>query len=277
MAGPNPGSRGYIAIMLFAGLEHAPTALAAVGLYVTLVWLLSLARRDSGIMDVFWGPGFLLVSGLVAWLGGAGGGRTLAVLLLVGLWAIRLAVHIGVRNHGKPEDARYARWRAEAGPKWWWFSWFKVFALQGVILWFVSFPLQVLVLADPAGFPGVLEVIGMVLFVVGLVLESMADAQLAAFRRAGTGGVMDRGLWRYSRHPNYFGECVIWLGVAVWVLAVPGGWMTLPGPVLMIWLVIRVSGVRMLDDLLAETKPGYAEYMARTSAFVPLPLRQTAD
>jgi steroid 5-alpha reductase family enzyme len=140
-------------------------------------------------------------------------------------------------------------------------------------MWLVSFPLFAAVTSPVPARLGILDWLGTAVFLLGLGIESVADAQLAAFksRSANKGSVLDTGLWRYSRHPNYFGESVIWIGVAVWAINVPGGWATLFGPALMIWLIVRVSGVRMLDALLAETKPGYADYMGRTSAFIPWP------
>ncbi|MBO6576573.1 MAG: DUF1295 domain-containing protein [Rhodothermales bacterium] len=255
-------------------LEPALWSLAAAWLYVTLVWLLSLRLKDSGIMDIFWGPGFVLAVGLAAWLQPGVEARIWLVLVPLGVWAMRLAAHIGRRNLGEPEDARYNKWRRESGAKWWWWSYFKVFLLQGGILWTVSLPLQAAVTWQmPTVLTG-LDLVGALIFVTGLGIEAVADRQLASFKSdPERSGVLDTGLWRYSRHPNYFGECVIWLGVAFWSINLPGGWMLLFAPALMIWLVIRVSGVAMLDRHLESSKPGYADYMARTSAFIPMPPR----
>lgn len=249
------------------------TVLVAILAYTTLAWLLSLWLNDSGIMDVFWGPGFLLAAGFTAYLEPGVGWRISMVHGLVGLWAIRLALHIGVRNWGQPEDPRYAKWRREAGDAWWWRSWFKVFLLQGVIMWIVSWPLLAMVASDSPEPPGLLVRGGQALFLFGVAFEALADFQLTRFKAspANQGKVLDRGLWRYSRHPNYFGECVIWVGVALWALSLPNGWPLLIGPVLMIWLIIKVSGVAMLDRHLEGAKPQYREYMNRTSPFVPLP------
>jgi steroid 5-alpha reductase family enzyme len=249
------------------------TVLAGILAYTTVVWLFSLRLKDSGIMDVFWGPGFLLAVGFAALLEPGVGWRIAMVHGYVGLWAFRLAMHIGLRNRGEPEDARYAKWRSEAGDAWWWRSWFKVFLLQGVIMWVVSWPLLAMVTSDHPASSGLLVWIGEALFIAGLILEAVADWQLTRFKADETnrGKVLDTGLWRYSRHPNYFGESVIWVGVSLWALSLPDGWPLLIGPVLMIWLIIKVSGVAMLDRHLKDAKPQYRDYMRRTSAFVPLP------
>ncbi|MFT4604263.1 MAG: steroid 5-alpha reductase family enzyme [Rhodothermales bacterium] len=254
------------------------TVLGAILAYTTGAWLLSLWLKDSGIMDVFWGPGFLLAVGFASFLDPGTGWRISMVHSLVGFWAIRLALHIGARNAGQPEDARYAKWRSEAGDAWWWMSWFKVFLLQGVIMWVVAWPLLAMVTSTSPGPAGLLVWVGEALFFGGVVFEAVADWQLTRFKaiEANRGKVLDTGLWRYSRHPNYFGESVIWVGVGFWALSLPGGWPLLVGPALMIWLIIKVSGVAMLDKHLKDAKPKYRDYMRGTSAFVPLPPRNAS-
>ena len=245
--------------------------LAAAIVYVTVVWGVSLKLRDSSIMDIAWGPGFMLV-GAVAWgVEHPLGWRPAVLGALVMIWAVRLAEHIRVRNHARGEDPRYAAWRAEAGKAWWWRSWFKVFALQAVILWLVSAPIQaVLSKGGPLSVTG-WDIAALVLWVIGFLFEAVADWQLLMHRRdhRNRGRIMDRGLWRYSRHPNYFGETVLWCGYALVAFSVPGGWMTVAGPVLMIWLILRVSGVTMLERFMKSSRPGYAAYAQRTPAFFP--------
>lgn len=246
------------------------TALAVL-VYVLAWYVASLVLRDASIMDIAWGPGFVLVMA-VAWLTEpVFAWRPAAIGLLAATWAFRLAGHIFARNRNRGEDARYAAWRVEAGRSWWWRSFFKVFALQGLILWLVSAPLVVLVTTPGPAAVTPWDVAALVLWVVGFLFEAVGDAQLAAFRRdrRNRGRIMDRGLWRYSRHPNYFGECVLWVGYGLAAIAVPGGWMTLFGPVLMIWLIVRISGVTMLERLMTASRPGYAAYVLRTPAFFP--------
>lgn len=239
----------------------------------TVLWLVSLPLRNASIVDMWWGPAFVLAGMVYATAHLSVSPRGWALLAVVLAWAARLAWHIGRRNVGHGEDPRYAAWRTQHGASWWWFSWAQVFALQATVAWIVSWPIGV-VLAHAAPFPTVLDVVGLGLAVSGLLFEAIADEQLRRFKRtAPKGTVCDTGLWRYSRHPNYFGEAVVWWGVFVVAAARPGGWLTLVSPLLMTWLLLRVSGVTLLEQGLARSKPGYAEYVRRTSAFVPWPPR----
>ncbi len=240
----------------------------AVGSFAAL-WLLSLAVRDAGIADVFWGPGFVVL-GLWYLVSATEppGPRAWLVAALVVVWAIRLAVHIWIRNRGKDEDFRYRQWREESGRSFWWVSLFKVFLLQAVTLWLVSSPL--LLAHGSAVGPNLLDLLGVTLFAVGFAVEVVADRQLARFKAdpGNRGSILDSGLWGRSRHPNYFGEAVLWWGIGL--LAVPtGGPLAMVGPALLTFLLIRVSGVAMLDAALVERRPGYAEYIRTTPAFVP--------
>jgi len=240
-----------------------------------LLWLLSLAVRDSSIVDIAWGPLILLV-GVSYYLATADpGGRARVMLALVAVWAVRLAVHIGSRNLGHGEDFRYAAWRAENPDTWWIRSYFKVFLLQGVIAWIVAMPIYYAVTTGAPRELGGWDYAGLAVFVFGFLFEAIGDEQLRRFKAnpANKGRVMDSGLWRYTRHPNYFGEAVLWWGLGLIGVAA-GGWIGLLGPAVITFLLIRVSGVAMLEKTLKETKPGYAEYVASTSSFLPLPPRR---
>jgi steroid 5-alpha reductase family enzyme len=240
----------------------------------SVLWALSLALKNAGIVDIFWGPGFVLVGAFYAiTVPGGPTLRGLVVLVLVTVWALRLALHIGVRNIGAGEDFRYRKWRDEAGNHFWWISFFKVFLLQAVVLWIVSSPL---LLAhsngrNPIGFIGGL---GVVLWCCGFVYETVADWQLRRFKKdpANAGNVMRSGLWSLSRHPNYFGETVLWWGIGLLTLPA-GGWISLTGPVMITFLLLEVSGVALLDAEMVERRPGYADYISSTPAFIPLPRR----
>jgi len=240
----------------------------------SVLWALSLALKNAGIVDIFWGPGFVLVGAFYAiTIPGAPTLRGLVVLALVTVWALRLALHIGVRNIGAGEDFRYRKWRDEAGDNFWWISFFKVFLLQAVVLWIVSSPLLLAHTggSDPIGLIGGL---GVALWCCGFVYETVADWQLRRFKKdpANAGRVMRAGLWSLSRHPNYFGETVLWWGIGL--LALPaGGWITLAGPILITFLLLEVSGVALLDSEMVERRPGYADYISSTPAFIPLPRR----
>jgi steroid 5-alpha reductase family enzyme len=246
-------------------------ALGAVLTMGTLLWLLSLRLRDASIVDIFWGPLFLLQAAVYAALLPDGlDGRQLLVLGLVAVWSVRLATHIASRHAGKGEDERYARWREQHGPRWPARSLLQVFWLQPVLAWIVGAPLLV-AMASTDGW-GVLDAIGVALWAIGFVFEAVGDYQLTAFIRdpATKGTTMRFGLWRYTRHPNYFGDAAQWWGF--WLIATSaGGWWTVFAPILMTFLLVRVSGVGLLERTIAERREGYAEYMRTTSAFIPLP------
>ncbi len=247
------------------------SGLAVIAGAATLVWLLSLALGNAGIVDIFWGPGFVLVGGF--YLVSLPGDPTPRGLIVVGLatfWAARLALHIGLRAAGAGEDFRYRKWREEAGPSFWWMSFFKIFLLQAVLLWIVSSPLLLAQLSRPGAGLRAVDAVGVALFVVGFAFEAVADWQLVRFKRdpGNHGRTMRSGLWSRSRHPNYFGEAVLWWGLGL--LALPtGGWLALIGPLLITFLLMKVSGVAMLDAALVERRPGYADYVRSTPAFFP--------
>jgi steroid 5-alpha reductase family enzyme len=244
------------------------TAALALG---TATWGVSVVKRDVSVVDSMWGP--------LIWLAAAAGLAALPtagpragwLLAGVALWAVRLSAHITWRNWGAPEDRRYQDIRARNEPRFWLKSLYLVFGLQGVLACIVAAPVVVAAGSDrPLGW---LDAAGMALLAAGLLFEAVADAQLAGFKSdpANRGQVMDRGLWRYSRHPNYFGECCVWWGVYLVALAA-GGWWTLFSPALMTFLLLKVSGVTLLEKDL-ERRPVYRDYIARTSAFLPWPPR----
>jgi len=256
------------------GLGPLVLGLGVALVLFTVAWLVHLALEDASIVDPLWGPAFLVVT--VAYLvatGGSGPRRTL-LLTLVALWGLRLGAYLLRRKWGEPEDHRYAAMRARWGERRFpWLSLVIVFWLQAVILWVVSWPLFQAVRADrPAGLTW-LDGVGVVLFVVGFVFETVGDWQLARFKAdpANRGRVMDLGLWRYTRHPNYFGECVLWWGFGLIALATgfAEAWWTLVSPVAMTFLLLRVSGVSLLEETIEERRPRYREYVQRTNAFVP--------
>jgi len=245
---------------------------AALGL---LTWLASLAWHDASLADRVWpaligGAGLLYV---LRWPGADARGLCMAALLLA--WALRLGIFITLRNRGHGEDRRYRDMRARNAPNFGLKSLYLVFGLQALLAWIVSAPL----LAGVAGGRGWnwLDGAGMALLVFGIVFEAVGDAQLSRFRRdpANAGQVMDRGLWRYTRHPNYFGEACVWWGL--WMLAVAGaGWAgawSIVSPALMTVLLLKVSGVGLLEQDIHERRPAYRDYIARTNAFVPGPPR----
>lgn len=244
----------------------------AIAAYMTVVWALSLPLRDASIADVFWGPGFALVAIVAASVSPPSTRGTLLVVL-TSAWGLRLALHIGTRwRKKKEEDRRYQAMRANWGDRFPVVSLFTVFLLQGALLFTVSLPLQAGA-ALSAGRPlGLLDAVGAAIFGVGLAFEAVGDAQLARFLSdpANRGRVMETGLWRFTRHPNYFGDAMVWWGLGL-VGASTGAWWSLVGPALMTFLLVRVSGVSLLEKDIAGRRPEYVAYVRRTSPFLPLP------
>ncbi len=246
--------------------------LAATLALALLAWALATARRNAGVVDIFWSLFFLAAAAVYAVVADSLAGRAVLVLALVALWSLRLAGYLAARNWGGPEDHRYRAIRARNEPGFAWKSLYLVFGLQAVLAWIISAPLAVAVLSGrPAG---LLDAAGAALVVFGLAFEALADAQLARFKLdpRNAGRVMDRGLWRHTRHPNYFGEFCVWWGF--WLVAVgAGGWWTVFSPLLMSVLLLRVSGVALLEKDIGQRRPEYANYMLRTNAFFPGPRR----
>ena len=255
----------------------AVTAYAAMAVAALMleVWLLSIAFRDASIVDPAWGPAFVVVA-LVAALAGDGClGRRLLLLAMTAVWGLRLGIHLLLRKlHDPGEDRRYAAIRERRGDSFVIWSLVGIFGLQGLLVLIVSLPIQVA--ADRGGALTAAVIPGVVLFCVGLAFEATGDEQLRRFkaRADSKGQVMDRGLWRYTRHPNYFGDFCVWWGL--WLVAVTAGgtWWTFVGPVVMSVLLIRVSGAALLEKDIGTRRPGYAEYVRRTSGFFPLPPRK---
>jgi steroid 5-alpha reductase family enzyme len=241
---------------------------------MTSLWLLSLRLRDASIADVFWGSGFAAVGVLSAAMAPASP-RGLLVGALATAWGLRLSVHLGRRwwHHGQ-EDRRYRNMRAHWGDRFPLVSLFTVFLFQGALMWVVSLPLQAAAARGGTAPLGALDAAGMLVFGVGLAFEAVGDAQLARFLAdpAQRGQVMQSGLWRLTRHPNYFGDALVWWGIGLVAVAAGATW-SLVGPALMTFFLVRVSGVSLLEKDIGERRPGYADYVRRTSAFLPLPPR----
>jgi steroid 5-alpha reductase family enzyme len=242
---------------------------------MSLLWLVSLWRRDASIVDIFWAPAFFVLAVSYVWATPdeqATGSRTVIILLLSGLWALRLSGYILWRNWGESEDRRYQTIRARNQPYFALKSLFMVFWLQGVLAWIISLPLLAAILGRQS--LGWLDSIALILWGVGFLFEAMGDWQLARFKAdpAHQGKVMQRGLWAYTRHPNYFGNCCLWWGFFLLALSA-GGWWSIIGPVLMTFLLLKVSGVSLLEQDISERRPDYRAYIERTNAFIPGPRR----
>jgi steroid 5-alpha reductase family enzyme len=231
-------------------------------------WGVSLVRNDVSIVDSLWSMMFLVLLGAYTWLGGLSGARASLVLLLVAIWSLRLSVFITVRNHGKPEDHRYQTIRENNQPYFWLKSLYIVFGLQAALAGFIALPLIAAASGDtPLGW---LDLLGLFLWLVGMSFEVVGDQQLKAFREvhANQNKVLDTGLWSLTRHPNYFGEFTLWWGYFCLALAA-GGWWTIVAPLVMTVLLLKVSGVSLLESSIRERRPGYADYVNTTNAFFP--------
>jgi steroid 5-alpha reductase family enzyme len=250
--------------LILAWLTPLPALLALA----VLAWAIATARRNAGLVDIFWPLFFLLTAVVSAVLADALGARALLVLALVALWALRLATYLAARNWDAVEDHRYRAIRARNEPGFAWKSLYLVFGLQAMLAWLIAAPLAAAITSG-ASF-GALDLLGAALAAFGMVFEATADAQLKRFKAdpGNSGAVMDRGLWRYSRHPNYFGEFCVWWGFYLLALDA-GAWWTAFSPVLMTVLLLRVSGVALLERDIGERRPAYRDYVARTNAFFP--------
>jgi steroid 5-alpha reductase family enzyme len=235
-----------------------------------VLWLVSLALRNASIVDIFWGFGFVIVVWVTFVAVGSAAPRSLLISVLTSLWGLRLAGYLAWRNCGKGEDYRYQAMRESYGSRFPLISLFLVFWLQGLLMWLVAFPIQAAHFgAVPLGW---IDAVGASVWAVGWLFESVGDLQLARFKAdpGNRGKVMDRGLWRYTRHPNYFGDFLVWWGLYS-IAAAGHAWWTIFSPVIMSILLIRVSGVTLLERSLKTKRPGYEDYIARTSPFFPWP------
>ena len=248
-----------------------PNLALVIGCMLVL-WLISLPTRNASIVDPFWGTGFVIVTWSSFLRAGPATTRGAIVLALVTIWGLRLSIYLLVRNLPHGEDSRYTAMRKAYGPKFRWVSLFTVFLFQGVLLWVLSSPLA-LAERDRATPLGVVDFVGIGCWVVGFAFEAIGDAQLRAFKKdpASKGKVMDRGLWRFTRHPNYFGEALLGWGYGLLAFSAPGGPFTLLAPAAMTFLLLKISGVALLEKTIVERRPGYREYIEKTSAFVPWP------
>lgn len=262
-------------------MDFSVFAWSAIAIVVVMLatWLVSLPLRNASIVDPIWSLGFVVV-GWVAFVSQhqhVDALRTGVLLAFVTIWGVRLSLHLFIRNVGHGEDYRYKAMRKKHGAKFWHVSLRTVFLVQGVLMWIVSLPLQFGIGTSTKTSWWLLPlVLGAIVWLIGFGFESIGDAQLKAFKAdpASAGQVMDRGLWRYTRHPNYFGDATVWWGIFLVSLGAGGwAWLGVIGPVVMTTLLRRVSGVTLLEKSLVKRRPGYEDYVRRTSPFLPRPPR----
>jgi steroid 5-alpha reductase family enzyme len=244
------------------------TGFAVILTAAGITWLVSLRKHDVSIVDSLWPLLFLIAAATYAGTVPRPGPRTTLVLVLIGIWALRLTSYLSWRNWGTPEDRRYQVIRQHNEPHFALKSLYLIFGLQGALAWIISLPLLAAI-ASPRPVSG-LDYAGVALWLVGFGFESVGDWQLARFKSipGNDGQVMDQGLWRYTRHPNYFGDFCVWWGFYLIGVAA-GGWWAIVGPLLMSFLLLRVSGVALLERDIGERRPAYRDYMLRTNAFFP--------
>jgi steroid 5-alpha reductase family enzyme len=254
------------------GLTVWFTALPALLAAAALTWVVSVAQRNVTIVDTLWSLLFVLAAAMYAWAAAPPAPRAWLVLAMVGTWGLRLAVYLAWRNWGHEEDHRYRAIRQRNEPNFALKSLWLIFGFQALLAWLISLPLAGAISGD--GPLGPLDVLGVALWVVGLFFEAVGDWQLARFKADphNAGRVMDRGLWRYTRHPNYFGDFCVWWGLYL-VAASAGAWWSIVGPLVMSFLLLRFSGVTLLESDIGARRPAYAEYVRRTNTFFPGPPR----
>ena len=245
-------------------------SLGVLGL-MTVLWLTSIYLKNVSIVDNFWGIGFILIAFIYALQCEVIYTRVKLMVLLVTLWGLRLSLYLMYRNYGKGEDYRYREFRSSYGPKrYWWFSFFQVFLLQGGLMMIISLPLLGVVLKTNSNALYLFDYLGILIWIIGFIFESVGDYQLASFKKRpeNKGKLLTKGLWRFTRHPNYFGDSAIWWAFGLLAIASGAYWYSV-GSLIMTYLIIKISGVAMLERSLSEVKPGYEKYMRNTNAFFP--------
>jgi len=238
---------------------------------VTLLWIWSVFIKNVSIVDIFWGVGFVVVNTFYVFMSGELNARKIVILTLVCIWGFRLAIYLAIRNIGKGEDFRYQEFRQNYGPKrYWWFSYFQTFLLQGILIMIISLPLLGINYNNSNGNLQILDYLGIIIWIIGFAFETVGDFQLSNFKRnsKNKGKVLHTGLWKYTRHPNYFGDSAVWWAYGIFSIAAGSYWQVI-GAVIMTLLIFKISGVSLLEKTLKETKPLYKEYIQKTSSFIP--------
>jgi steroid 5-alpha reductase family enzyme len=242
-----------------------------IWILVTLLWIWSVLIKNVSIVDIFWGFGFVVVNTFYVFNVEVINPRNLLLLILVSIWGLRLTIYLAIRNIGKGEDYRYQQFRKEYGAKrYWWFSYFQVFLLQGALILIVSLPLLGVHLSASSGDLIWLDYLAILVWIIGFSFEAGGDYQLYQFKKnsKNKGKVLHTGFWKFTRHPNYFGDAAVWWSYALFSIAAGGYWQII-GAVIMTLLIIKVSGVALLEKTLNTTKPKYKDYIEKTNSFFP--------
>jgi steroid 5-alpha reductase family enzyme len=242
-----------------------------IWILVTLLWVWSIIIKNVSIVDLFWGLGYVIVNAFYVFMSDELNPRKILILFLVSIWGLRLFIYLSARNIGKGEDFRYKQFRKNYGEqRYWWFSYFQTFLLQGSLILIVSLPLFAISISTKSGELVVLDYSAIFIWLTGFIFETVGDFQLSRFKRNANnkGKVLNTGLWKYTRHPNYFGDAVVWWAFAIFSIAAGGYWHII-GSFVMTFLLVKVSGVAMLEKTLRAKKPHYQEYIQKTSSFFP--------
>ncbi|MGI9530547.1 DUF1295 domain-containing protein [Lutimonas sp.] len=246
-------------------------AAAIILVLLTLLWVWSVLIQNVSIVDIFWGFGFVVLNTFYVFMSGELTDRKIVILALVTIWGLRLTLYLAFRNIGKGEDFRYQEFRRKYGPeRYWWFSFFQTFLLQGVLMMIISVTLLGVSSGDSSGDLTLLDVIAIGVWLIGFAFEAGGDYQLSRFKSnpENKGKVLDTGFWKFTRHPNYFGDAAVWWAFALFSIAAGSYWQVV-GAVVMTLLIIKVSGVSLLEKSLKDSKPLYKDYIQRTNAFFP--------
>jgi len=246
-------------------------ALVVIMVIMTVLWIVSVIIRNASIVDIFWGLGFVITCGFYFIRSDGNESRKIILMSLTAIWGLRLSIYLAWRNLGKGEDFRYREFRRKYGEnRYWWISFFQTFLLQGLLMWLISAPLLGAQFYGHDSNPGIIDLAGMVLWITGFTFETGGDIQLALFKAdpANKGKVLNKGFWHYTRHPNYFGDSAVWWGYGLICMAA-GSYLPMLSSLLMTALIVKVSGVALLEKTLKEEKPQYREYVEKTSSFFP--------
>ena len=238
---------------------------------MTLLWIISVFLKNVSIVDLFWGMGFVIVNIWYFFATEAFTSRQILLLVLVAIWGVRLSIYLAWRNIGKGEDFRYREFRKKYGEKnYWWVSYFQTFLLQGILMWIISSTLWGVNRFSDGISLNIIDYIGLLVWTIGFIFEAGGDYQLAKFKMnfANKGKVLNTGFWRFTRHPNYFGDAAVWWGYGILCIAAGSYWY-LFGSLIMTLLIIKVSGVALLEKTLKAQKPEYLDYIQKTNSFFP--------
>ena len=238
---------------------------------VTILWIWSVYLKDVSIVDIFWGLGFVILNIFYVFNSGDLNSRKILLLVLVSVWGLRLSIYLAYRNIGKGEDFRYQEFRRKFGPKrYWWFSYFQAFLLQGALMILISSTLLGMSFSSQPTTHSSLDYIGIGIWLIGFIFEAGGDYQLMRFKKNtnNKGNVLTTGFWKYTRHPNYFGDAAVWWSYAIFSISAGAYWQVI-GSILMTLLIINISGVTLLEKSLKQTKTAYSDYIDKTSSFFP--------